>query len=77
MHDCYSLLLWWADARLVTVALEGAILAKTNGAVKVCETAGPPVFYIPPEDINFELLKLSPILSSLCEWKGDALSRNT
>ena len=60
------------DNRLVIVRLEEAILAKTKQALKVCETAGPPVFYIPPADINFDLLDKIPQMTSLCEWKGDA-----
>jgi len=64
------------DARhvVVTAPTEDesvVILADTVKSVKICETAGPPVFYIPPSDVNFEFLKELPG-SSMCEWKGQA-----
>ncbi len=46
-------------------------LADTTGAFRVCETASPPTFYLPPDDVATELLEPAPG-SSLCEWKGEA-----
>jgi uncharacterized protein (DUF427 family) len=37
----------------------------------VLETSHPPVYYVPPEDIRTEHLRLSD-RASFCEWKGQA-----
>jgi uncharacterized protein (DUF427 family) len=36
------------------------------------ETASPPTFYLPPEDVRVDLLRAEKS-DSLCEWKGEAL----
>lgn len=59
------------DSREVIVTVQGSHLAKTSGAVRVCETAAPPTFYIPPADIDFSNL-VEAAGSSVCEWKGAA-----
>ena len=59
------------DSREVIVRLGGEIIAQTSSAVRVLETAGGPVFYLPPTDVRSEFLELSP-RSSHCEWKGRA-----
>lgn len=46
-------------------------VADTTRALRVLETAGAPVYYLPREDIRLDLLRPSPS-SSLCEWKGAA-----
>jgi uncharacterized protein (DUF427 family) len=47
------------------------ILADSRRTYRVLETASPPTFYIPPEDVHVELLK--PVAGrSFCEWKGAA-----
>ncbi|KAJ2991404.1 hypothetical protein HDV02_003788, partial [Globomyces sp. JEL0801] len=38
--------------------------------MRVLETASPPTFYIPKEDVKTELLTEIPNKQSLCEWKG-------
>ena len=53
------------------VKRDGAVIARTERGLAVCETAHPPTYYFPPSDVNFALLKPSPG-SSLCEWKGPA-----
>ena len=60
-----------ADGRVVIVQSAAGIIAQTRRAVRVCETAGPPTFYMPPADIDFNLLRETSG-SSLCEWKGKA-----
>lgn len=60
-----------SDDRHVVVKHKDYIIAETSKAERVLETASPPVFYIPPEDINMDILKESPG-SSFCEWKGEA-----
>jgi hypothetical protein len=38
------------EIREVTIAVDGVEIARCDRAVKVCETAGGPVVYLPPED---------------------------
>lgn len=60
-----------ADAREVIVSLGETVIAKTTNAVRVLETASPPTFYLPPTDIDLELLRKTSA-GSFCEWKGQA-----
>ena len=46
-------------------------VAFTKASVRVLETASPPTFYLPFDDINDELL-VAAAGSSVCEWKGEA-----
>ncbi len=55
----------------ILVIFNGATVARSNNAYRVLETSHPPVYYIPPEDINMEFLKKESD-SSFCEWKGQA-----
>ena len=59
------------DKRVVQVRVGDVEIARTRRAVRVLETASPPTFYLPPEDVRTELLEPSPG-RSLCEWKGEA-----
>ena len=59
------------DRRLIEVYQEEQMVAKSDRTYRVLETASPPSFYIPPDDVNWELLILAPG-SSVCEWKGAA-----
>ena len=59
------------DNRLVTVRWSGELMAETSRALRVMETASPPTFYLPPDDIRSELLQEAEG-SSFCEWKGHA-----
>ena len=59
------------DSREVVVSFDELIVAKSNRAYRVLETASPPTFYIPPVDVNMDLLTRSRG-SSFCEWKGAA-----
>ena len=56
---------------VVTVVFSDAILASTNKALVLREANYPPVFYVPFEDIYFELLKRSDT-STHCPYKGNA-----
>jgi uncharacterized protein (DUF427 family) len=60
-----------AEPRLVTVVLGGVTIARTTGALRVLETSHPPVYYLPPEDIEPGVLASTPD-GSWCEWKGGA-----
>jgi len=59
------------DGRLVEVKYKDQMVAASSRNYRVLETASPPSFYIPPNDVNWELL-LSVPGSSVCEWKGVA-----
>lgn len=60
------------DAREVIVkSPDGTLVAKTTRALRLCETASPPQFYIPIKDIELSQLAVTPG-SSFCEWKGQA-----
>ncbi|UCF18591.1 MAG: DUF427 domain-containing protein [Gemmatimonadota bacterium] len=59
------------DTRFIEVARSGVTVAKTRRAVRMLETASPPTFYLPPEDVSIEYLEKSRC-TSICEWKGTA-----
>ena len=61
-----------ADSRRVTVRAGEALLAATESAVRVLETAGPPTFYISPDDVATDFLQEREGTSH-CEWKGKAV----
>lgn len=60
------------EARLVSVTLGGQEVARSERAVRVCETAGGPVVYLPPEDVSADALQPAGGGGSFCEWKGSA-----
>ena len=60
-----------ADRRLVRVVHENTVIAESRRAVRILETASPPTFYIPPQDVQMDLLERARG-GSLCEWKGSA-----
>jgi uncharacterized protein (DUF427 family) len=53
----------------VRIELGGIVLADTQGAYRVLETAGAPVYYLPPADVQRQYLVPSTH-TTLCEWKG-------
>ena len=57
----------------ITVKHHDVIIARSDRALELKETAGAPVPYIPPEDIERGRLVANGRLS-ICEWKGAALS---
>jgi uncharacterized protein (DUF427 family) len=59
------------DRRRIRVLAEGITIAESVRAVRVLETASPPGFYLPPEDIRTELL-IPTRTATFCEWKGRA-----
>lgn len=59
------------DARLVEIKHDDLLIASTRNSQRLCETASPPTFYLPTDDVNFDLLV--PVKGgSICEWKGQA-----
>lgn len=55
----------------IRVVIDGYTLADTTAALRVLETAGAPVYYLPPADIRSDLLVASD-RHTFCEWKGEA-----
>ncbi|XHX80198.1 MAG: DUF427 domain-containing protein [Stenomitos frigidus ULC029] len=53
----------------IQIIFNGVTIADTHQAMRVLETSHPPVYYIPPEDIQQDYLIKSP-RSTFCEWKG-------
>jgi len=60
-----------ATDELVEVENAGHRLAQTRAALRVLETASPPTYYIPEQDIDWTLLR-GIGHHSFCEWKGQA-----
>ena len=59
------------DTREVVIRWGDREVARTVRAIRVLETAHPPSFYLPWEDVGRGLLQQVPG-SSVCEWKGPA-----
>lgn len=59
------------DRRRVQVSSGDHVLADSTRTVRVLETASPPAFYIPPEDVDETRLQASG-RTTFCEWKGFA-----
>lgn len=60
-----------SDSRHVVVRAGEEGIADTRRALRVCETASPPTWYLPAADVRMELLQPAPGASH-CEWKGTA-----
>jgi len=56
---------------MVRVELDGAAIARSDRALRVCETGSPPAYYLPSADIAPGVLIASD-RTSFCEWKGVA-----
>ncbi len=59
------------DARCVVVRVGSHELARSERAIRILETASPPTFYLPPEDVDLAALEAASG-GSHCEWKGTA-----
>jgi uncharacterized protein (DUF427 family) len=57
--------------RTIRVEFGSIVLAESDRAYRVIETASPPVYYLPPDDVRTEYLEPSG-RSSMCEWKGES-----
>lgn len=55
----------------IQVVFNGTVIADTHRAKRVLETSHPPVYYIPPEDVQQQYLTRTT-RSTFCEWKGQA-----
>jgi uncharacterized protein (DUF427 family) len=49
--------------------IDGEVVAASSRVVRVVETAGAPVYYLPRNDVRMERLVSSP-RTTVCEWKG-------
>ncbi len=70
-RDPYSRIDVLKSTRHVRISLEGELLAETRRSRILFETALPPRFYLPPEDVRTELLVASPSRTR-CAYKGSA-----
>jgi uncharacterized protein (DUF427 family) len=59
------------DTREIVVRAGTQEIARSRRAVRVLETASPPSFYLPPQDVDLSCLT-PDTGSSYCEWKGRA-----
>ena len=57
--------------RPVRIELAGEVIAESERAVRILETAGAPTIYLPPEDVRDEFLRPAKG-DTFCEWKGTA-----
>lgn len=60
-----------ASSRHIQVVFNGKQVADSHRTQRVLETSHPPVYYIPPEDVQLEYF-LSVPRTTICEWKGAA-----
>ncbi len=59
------------DTRRVVIGQVEAPLASSVRTIRVLETASPPTFYVPADDVDVERLVVAAG-RSFCEWKGEA-----
>ncbi len=60
-----------AEPRRVEIAVDGVVVAVSNGAVVLQETGLPPRYYLPRADVRTELLRATD-KATTCPFKGDA-----
>ena len=56
----------------IKIIFNGVTIADSHNTYRVLETSHPPMYYIPPQDIEMEYLQRIPNKQSFCEWKGIA-----
>ena len=56
----------------IRIEFAGIVIAQSTRAVRVLETAGAPVYYLPPSDVDLARLEETDGYS-VCEWKGAAI----
>jgi uncharacterized protein (DUF427 family) len=56
----------------IQVIFNGVVIADTRRAKRILETSHPPVYYIPPEDVQLDGYFTPTSRSTFCEWKGAA-----
>ncbi len=58
-------------AERIRVVVDGISIADSVNALRVIETAGAPVYYLPPDDVRMDLMRGNG-QHSICEYKGRA-----
>ncbi len=58
--------------QLVRVEHGGRVIAESARTLRILETSHPPVYYIPPADVQMDWLEASARRGSFCEFKGVA-----
>ncbi|MEM6538636.1 MAG: DUF427 domain-containing protein [Pseudomonadota bacterium] len=58
-------------SKRIIIELAGHVVADTCNAIRIIETAGAPVYYLPPADCDLTCL-IKTEHYSVCEWKGAA-----
>ena len=58
--------------RRVRIEHGGEVIAESDRALRVLETASPPTVYVPAADVRIDLLRESDGGHTVCEWKGRA-----
>ncbi len=53
----------------IQVIFSGVTIADTRNAYRVLETSHPPVYYLPPADLQMQYL-IGTARTTFCEWKG-------
>jgi uncharacterized protein (DUF427 family) len=61
-----------ASDRHVRIEHAGNVVADTTSALRVLETAGAPVWYLPRDGVRGDLLRPAGGRATFCEWKGRA-----
>lgn len=56
----------------IQVLFNGVLIAETHQARRVLETSHPPVYYIPPQDVQLDPYFRRTRQATFCEWKGSA-----
>lgn len=56
----------------IKVYWQNQLIASTNQAFRILETSHPPVYYIPPGDVNQQFVREVSNMRTFCEWKGSA-----
>jgi len=59
-------------SKRLVVVVAGVTVADSTRALKVMETASPPTYYVPPDDVRTDLLRPNDGRTTFCEWKGTA-----
>ncbi|QQE65228.1 hypothetical protein GFS31_19140 [Leptolyngbya sp. BL0902] len=60
-----------ASPRRIRVVFNGEVIADSCRPQRVLETSHPPVYYLPPEDVQMAYFQPTT-KASFCEWKGMA-----
>ena len=76
MPTLYSnwLRLWGAKIGRLAYWSAGTLIADTHQALRVLETFGAPVYYVPPKDVRMELLEPESGSSFSSDVLGKAIS---